>query len=726
MENLDLTGLLYGNSINVCDFGAKNAYDAFKEEGLTEENKRISEELASQWDSSDAFIAAINYANENCKDIFIPFGYYVIKEELPRVWVGCTIFSNTINSGSGSFTKTTIVDIRDGSKSNHGFLFDQFSGEYACDHPEYLEIYNRSKNGGGIRNISFIAKSIGTDSVEQVPKPRYCIAIRKAGWDGLIENLKITNYWVAIRSQNEQIPSGTGAEVRKNSSVDDYRIRNCLVVGGGHVDFENMENSNWAIEVLGGTNQHLYENLHVENCALYLKLDAAGQNSFLNCKFEQSAETVYQRIFSEKNYNKIADIFEISDSLTEEETIENYKKRKSLLFSFKPVYIKSNGIMSDRFIGCTFGINSIYVYKDYFYDANKIGIAFESEDFKSIPFFINVDRGLAAPIFSNCAFCSGGSSDLKKADETTISVTGRETRYANFGNSNVNNCSFVRVAYTVPGLEIDSGAIFTNNRLAPVIAAGYNEKYKFLVEMKRNTNAGYVFENNVCNYTLSSTYPITIPALSRFFYSSNKIIGLDKTSGKYRNFYNSGQYAPNAITGTITDEDGKTSTVTKNSLTFIIEPTEEKSVGAITTQSGELFSTKFAGLMSFTFSDLERSTEGKYFNCSKKMAGKISTMINLQTTPPTLIPIDNLTYTYFSNTNKYVRVGINQEKNEIYIHFSNLSAVTFERVIFEELDGLPINIYTANIGEPVVNTVDTNPLEIEVDKYIQWDTTTIS
>lgn len=193
-------------------------------------------------DDSSVFSTIINYCNQNKLNIFLPNGRYKISQDLPSIYSGIQIVGES--NGLTNYN-TTIEDFR----NSGNFLFE-FTSQ------------TNSDVGGLIKDITFNGHVLNHS----------CININNssAGWDGLIENVKITNY------------EGTAFR----SIGNDYKILNSMISSCGTLSGNTPV---FAVILGPSCNEHKFVNCHFEHCRYIItSLTTAFLNSFDNCKFEMS------------------------------------------------------------------------------------------------------------------------------------------------------------------------------------------------------------------------------------------------------------------------------------------------------------------------------------------------------------------------------------------------------------------------------------------------------
>lgn len=205
-------------------------------------------------DDSDAFISAINYANENTLGLYVPYGEYIITKDLPSVFVGFSCIGEGRSLYNDENSRSNIIDKRISS--------------------EYLFKYDRTltrKNGGSFCEIAFT-------SYNDMDTDRNCLHIFR-GWDGLIQNCVFFGYENAIYA-----------------SGDDWRIINCLFVFCGSKS--KKEQPIYAVH-LSDCNEKRFIACHFEHFRYAVRISGSSyHNSFVSCKFEMG--TLYP-VLSEKS-----------------------------------------------------------------------------------------------------------------------------------------------------------------------------------------------------------------------------------------------------------------------------------------------------------------------------------------------------------------------------------------------------------------------------------------
>lgn len=205
-------------------------------------------------DDSDAFNLAIAKANETLLPIYLPYGKYVIENDLDPVYVGFCMYADGIDTTDTNH-KTIIYDKRSDT-SNYLITQDSSIGSY---------------NGGYIQNISFVA--IAENNL-------FCIKIVSKGWDGKLVDCGFYRYKQALYLDG-----------------DEWKIDRCSFISCGSKVTESP--ATYGV-LLTGTNEKRFNECHFEHSRFFLKITGnCWSNSFVNCKFEQGSSTYSNFLSSE-------------------------------------------------------------------------------------------------------------------------------------------------------------------------------------------------------------------------------------------------------------------------------------------------------------------------------------------------------------------------------------------------------------------------------------------
>ncbi len=200
-------------------------------------------------DDSAAFNKAIAKMNATKLPIYLPYGNYVIEEDLDDVYVGFCIYADGIDTTDENH-KTVIQDKRTGTNK---YLFNQDGTTYT------------KYNGGYIQNISF--KAVIGNNLN-------CIKIVTRGWDGKIRDCGFYGYDQALYLDG-----------------DEYKIDRCSFIRCGSKSVSSASDKPVYGVCVYGANEKRFDHCHFEHTRFFLEVSGVGDNcyhnTFTNCKFEQ-------------------------------------------------------------------------------------------------------------------------------------------------------------------------------------------------------------------------------------------------------------------------------------------------------------------------------------------------------------------------------------------------------------------------------------------------------